>query len=318
MSDSKQKIHTRSKHKQNYDFKKLVEVCPDLKQYIKLNPNGLETIDFSIPNAVKLLNTSLLKSFYGINKWEIPKGYLVPPIPGRADYIHHIADLLAKSYNKTIPKGKNIKVLDVGTGASCIYPIIGNHEYGWTYVATEIDEKAFNSATNILNSNQHLQGNIELRFQKNPKDIFKGVITKGEMYDLSTCNPPFHSSAEEAQKATNRKVKNLTHKKNKSAVSNFGGQSNELWCEGGERRFIEDIIRQSKNYANSVLWFTTLVSKQSTLKSVSLALKKASVYKSLTINMGQGNKSSRIVAWTFLNPEKQKQFIELKSGKYFK
>jgi len=317
MKDSKQKIHPRSKHKQNYDFKKLVLSCPKLKAFVKPNPYGVDSIDFANPEAVKLLNTSLLKHFYDIKEWEIPSGYLIPPIPGRADYVHYIADLLSKSYNKEIPKGKNIKVLDIGSGASCIYPIIGNYEYGWSYVASEIDNIAFDAATRIINKN-NLAGKIDLRFQKEKDSIFKGVINKGEFFDISTCNPPFHSSLAEAQKASKRKVRNLTNKKVKEVISNFGGQSNELWCEGGERRFIEDIIRQSRNYANSVLWFTTLVSKQSTLRSVNLALKKARVYKSLTIEMGQGNKSSRIVAWTFLNPEKQKQFVELKSGKYFK
>ena len=317
MKDSKQKIHPRSKHKQNYDFKKLVLSCPKLKSFVKPNPYGVDSIDFANPEAVKLLNTALLKHFYNINEWEIPNGYLIPPIPGRADYVHHIADLLSKSYNKEIPKGKNIKVLDIGTGASCIYPIIGNHEYGWSYVASEIDKTAFDATTRIINKN-NLAGKIDLRFQNEKDSIFKGIIRKGELFDISTCNPPFHSSLAEAQKATKRKVRNLTNKRVKEVISNFGGQSNELWCEGGERRFIEDIIRQSKNYAKSVLWFTTLVSKQSTLRSVNLALKKARVYKSLTIEMGQGNKSSRIVAWTFLNPEKQKQFIDLKSGKYFK
>ena len=317
MKDSKQKIHPRSKHKQNYNFQKLVLSCPNLKPYVKPNPYGVDSIDFSNPEAVKLLNTALLKYFYDITEWRIPKGYLIPPIPGRADYIHHIADLLAKSYNKEVPKGKGVKVLDIGTGASCIYPIIGNHEYGWSYVASEVDQTAFDSASKIIEQNK-LGGKINLRFQSNSESIFKGIIKKDELFDISTCNPPFHSSLAEAQKATRRKVRNLTHKRTKEVVSNFGGQSNELWCDGGERRFIEDIIRQSKNYANSVLWFTTLVSKQSTLRSVGLAMKKARVYKSITISMGQGNKSSRIVAWTFLNPEKQKHFIELKSGKYYK
>jgi len=318
MKDSKQKIHPRSKHKQNYDFKKLIVTCPKLKPFVKPNPYGTDSIDFANPEAVKLLNTSLLKHFYEINEWEIPKGYLIPPIPGRADYVHHIADLLSKSYSKEIPKGKNVKVLDIGTGASCIYPIIGSHEYGWSYVGSEVDKTAFESATNIIEQNSRLKDKIVLRFQENEDNIFKGIIKKDELFDISTCNPPFHSSLVEAQKATSRKVRNLTHKRTKEVVSNFGGQSNELWCEGGERRFIEDIIRQSRNYGTSVLWFTTLVSKHSTLRSVHLALKKARVYKSLTIEMGQGNKSSRIVAWTFLNPEKQKHFIELKSGKYYK
>jgi 23S rRNA (adenine1618-N6)-methyltransferase len=39
-----------------------------------------------------------------------------PPIPGRADYIHQIADLLATCNKKVVPTGADIRILDIGVG----------------------------------------------------------------------------------------------------------------------------------------------------------------------------------------------------------
>lgn len=308
----KTKLHPRNKHRERYDFKKLAVSCPELSQFVKLNEYKDQSIDFFNPEAVKMLNTALLKHFYKINNWDIPKNYLCPPIPGRADYIHHIADLLADSNNGKIPKGDKIKCLDIGVGASCIYPIIGNTEYGWTFIGSDIDPIAIDSAKTIINSNPILQGKIELRLQENNRDLLKGIIKEGERIDLSICNPPFHSSLAEAESGTIRKLSNLKKESISKAVKNFGGQNNELWCLGGEEKFIRNMIHESKQFANSCLWFSSLVSKQSTLKSVYTTLKKMRTTEIKTISMGQGNKISRIIAWTFITKEQQKNWMEKK------
>lgn len=306
----KSRLHPRSKHRERYDFKTLIKSHPDLAQYVKLNVYNDESIDFFDPEAVKTLNTALLKHYYTIEKWDIPEGYLVPPIPGRADYIHHIADVLSSKNFGNIPFGGNIKCLDIGVGANCIYPIIGNAAYGWNFVGTEVDPVAIESAENIIEANPSLKGNVEIRLQANLKDTFFGTIQKEERFDLSICNPPFHASQEEAQKGSLRKLSNLTHEKVTDVSRNFGGQSNELWCDGGEEKFIKNMIRESKHFANSCFWFSTLVSKKSNLKNAYNALKKEEAVEVKTIPMGQGNKSSRLIAWTFLSPEQQKEWMK--------
>jgi len=303
-------LHPRNKHRDRYDFKQLTATCPELGKYIKLNPYGDESIDFANPKAVKWLNKALLKLYYSMEYWDIPSGYLCPPIPGRADYIHHIADLLGSSNNGKIPFGFNIKCMDIGVGASCIYPIIGNKEYGWSFIGSDIDKAALESARKIIHYNAFLKRNIELRFQENPNDIFHGVMERNEPIDLVICNPPFHASLEEAQKGTLRKLSSLNHKKIITPSLNFGGQSNELWCEGGEERFVRNMIRQSKQFSANCFWFSTVISKQSHLDGIYEALKHVNVVEIKTIPMAQGTKVSRIVAWTFLNQAQQKKWIE--------
>jgi len=305
----KTKLHPRNKHRERYDFEQLIKSCPDLKKFIKPNKYGDESIDFFNPEAVIKLNTALLNYSYGIKFWDIPPHYLCPPIPGRADYIHHMADLLAKNNNGEIPVGPKINCLDIGVGASCIYPIIGNSEYGWSFTGTEIDPRALKSANTIIKANPSLSKHIQVRLQKNPKTIWKGIVQENELFDLSICNPPFYASAEDAQKENIRKLRNLKQTKIIEPALNFGGQNNELWCEGGEIRFIQYMVRQSKQMGQSVLWFSSIVSRESNLDRVYKVLKSEQANHVETISMGQGNKKSRIVAWTFQNRKQQEAWM---------
>lgn len=295
----KAKLHPRNKHRERYDFKELCESCPELIPFVKMTEFGDESIDFFNAKAVKMLNTALLKYFYGINYWENPDNYLCPPVPGRADYIHYIADLLGEKYDTKNSGGNKIKCLDIGVGANCIYPIIGHAEYGWSFVGTDIDSVALQSAAKIVESNHQLKGNIELRLQQNSHHIFSGIINENERFDVTICNPPFHTSEAEAHKATLRKLGNLKKKKVKNLTLNFGGQKNELWCEGGEQQFVTEMIIESKEFSSSCKWFSSLISKQSNLLKVYKTLAFVGVANVKTIPMGQGNKTSRIVAWTF-------------------
>ncbi|MGB3466840.1 MAG: 23S rRNA (adenine(1618)-N(6))-methyltransferase RlmF [Cyclobacteriaceae bacterium] len=298
-------LHPANKHQGRYDLEALVSAEPALQQYLMEGKHGEQTIRFADPEAVRTLNAALLKSYYGIENWDIPAGYLCPPIPGRADYIHYMADLLRENNEEITPRGSRIKCMDIGTGSSAIYPIIGIYEYGWSFVATETDPMAISSVMRIAEANPTLKEQLEIRPQKSHKQIFKGVLSTKEKIDLTVCNPPFHASAEEARAGSLRKVRNLGRNKTDKAILNFGGQQNELWCEGGEKRFITQMIMESKTVKNSCFWFSTLVSKESNLKSIYSALKNVGVSDTRTIDMGQGNKKSRIVAWTFYSQQQR-------------
>ncbi len=301
----KNTLHDRNKHRDRYDFKALIASCAELANFVGLNKYGNESIDFADPKAVKTLNQALLQYFYQLSFWDIPEGYLCPPIPGRADYIHYVADLLASARQQQIPKGKKVRVLDIGVGANCVYPIIGHQEYGWHFVGSDIDEKAVRAAQNIVAINPVLKGGVEIRLQKVKSAIFKNIIHKGERFDLTICNPPFHASAVEAQAGAERKVRNLGHKIEGKPLLNFGGQHHELWTKGGELAFISQLIEESKLFKQQCLWFTTLVSKSENLPAIYAQLTRAGVTETRTNNMSTGNKVTRIVAWTFLSPTEQ-------------
>ena len=341
-------LHPRNKHHGRYDFDELIKSSPELNKYVITNAYDDRTIDFFDPAAVKMLNKALLKHFYGIAFWDIPENYLCPPIPGRADYIHHIADLLAedkhsgnKSRNSIFPSegsapahGNEVKCLDIGVGANCIYPIIGCMEYGWTFIGSDIDHVAVESAKNIVRKNPLVKGKIAIRLQPNRANFFKDILLADEYVDVTICNPPFHSSAEEAKEVAQKKIRNLMQnkaaelrsqnpgsmftesatetqnqdslpgnsvsgEKGPKPVPNFGGQNNELWCPGGEEQFVRDMAFQSRSFASQCRWFSSLIAKKESLRGVYSALKKVGAVEVKTIPMGQGNKISRIVAWRF-------------------
>ena len=301
-------LHPRNINRFSYDFKKLIDSSPELEAFVFTNEHEIESIDFSNPNAVKALNKALLISDYDINYWDIPKDYLCPPIPGRADYIHYIADLLAESNNGTIPEGENVIGLDIGIGANCIYPIIGFSTYNWSFVGTDIDENAIQNCKKIITENPKLIDAISLQLQAEPRYIFKNIILPEDKFAFTICNPPFHASQDEATKATIRKLNNLENTRTKNPILNFGGQNAELWCEGGEFAFITQMIYESVKYPLQCFWFTTLVSKKDNLKSLYKTLNKVGAVEIKTIEMAQGQKTSRILAWTFLSEKQQKDW----------
>lgn len=294
----KSKLHERNKHNRHYDFELLTAVVPGLALHLIKNPSGADTIDFSDPDAVILLNKALLISTYGITLWELPQGNLCPPVPGRADYIHYIADLLAESNRGIVPTGPRVKIMDIGVGANTIYPIIGVSEYGWQFVASDVNRGSFDAASAIVQGNTLLKDHVFLRFQKESRSFLKNIVEPGERFDAVICNPPFFKSESEAVKQTTRKLKNLG-KDVQKPVRNFGGQQTELWFDGGELRFISLYIKESFYFAQQVCWFTTLVSNQDNLKPLRRLLTKTGVKEQRIIHMAQGNKASRILAWKF-------------------
>lgn len=282
-------MHPRNLHRERYNFPELIKTSPDLKSHIVPNKMGESSINFDRPDSVRALNKAILLHFYGIKDWNIPESYLFPPIPGRADYLHHLADLF--------DGGGKLRGLDIGVGANCIYPLLGHKSYGWAFVGSDIDPVALAAADKILKSNM-LEDKIELRLQSSKNKIFTGILKDHERFDFSMSNPPFHSSAQEALAGTDRKRKNLGL--SGPTKLNFGGKSNELWCKGGERLFIDQMIIESSHHPQSITWYTTLISKE---LNVPYLIKRAKAMKTRdvrVIEMILGQKKSRILAWTFL------------------
>lgn len=305
MSSEQSNLHPRNLHRNSYDFDSLISCVPELKHYVYKNHYGNFTINFSIPKAVKLLNKALLQHFYGIKNWDIPDGNLCPPIPGRADYVHYIADLLAENPPQ-IPTGFSVKGVDIGTGANLVYPLIAHQSYRWSMVGTDINKDSFQNAQHILQQNPDLLSEIKLRFQENSNFIFKNIVSSEDKFAFSMCNPPFHDSEESALKGNLRKTKNLSKSKLKNPNLNFSGQQSELWCEGGEIAFVSRMIEESTIFSSQVLWFTCLISKKENLFKLNTLLNKLKAAEIKTIEMSQGQKVSRILAWTFIQKENRK------------
>lgn len=272
-----------------------------LKPYVFINDFRTQTIDFSNPEAVKALNTALLYTYYDVKFWEFPDENLCPPIPSRADYMHHLADLLRRSHLET-----DVHVLDVGTGASCIYPLLGHALYNWNFVGTDVDEKSFQIAQKIIDKN-NLGDAIALRFQNDYQHILKGILKPSDKFTAAVCNPPFFKSQTDALEATKTKLKGLGRESDK-VVRNFSGTPTELCYAGGEKAFLHNYLYESSQYKQQCFWFTSLVSNVSHVKSMEASLKKLGATAFQVLDMIQGNKVSRVVAWSFLTKSEQEDW----------
>ncbi|MEE9349362.1 MAG: 23S rRNA (adenine(1618)-N(6))-methyltransferase RlmF [Flavobacteriaceae bacterium] len=280
-------MHHNNLHNGSYDIDLLCKHYKKLETFVFTNKYGTKTIKFSNSKAVKALNTALLVTYYNILNWEFPDENLCPPIPSRVDYIHHLEDLIGQK--------QKVSVLDIGTGATCIYPLLGNSVYKWSFVGTDIDDLSLEIASEIIKKNK-LESFINLRLQKDKNQILKGIIKEGDFFDAVMCNPPFYKTEEEAIEANSRKQRNL---KISSNERNFSGNSNELWYVGGEKAFLHNYLYESSLFKEQCTWFTSLVSKKENVKSMYKSLKKLKVKTIKTIEMSQGNKITRIVAWRF-------------------
>lgn len=318
-SQANKGLHPKNAHRAAYDFANLANKHAPLQAHITTNAYGNPSIDFANPKALVALNCALLKTYYDIHHWAMPEGYLCPPIPGRIDYLHYVADLLGTGHAPPKTDAAKLRLLDIGTGASGVYSLLACKAFGWDAVASDIEPASLKNVETIVNKNPSLRHRIELRLQKNPNHIFKGIIRTGEQFDLSVCNPPFHASLEEALKsnrvkraklAANRAKKlsaslppKIEHNRPLSAPAgfNFGGQNNELFCKGGEQKFLRLMIKESQLFATQCRWFTTLVSKRENLKPAAKLLRKLNAGDIREIEMQQGHKITRILAWRF-NP----------------
>ena len=280
-------MHLRNLHRYGYDFPKLVEAFPELKKYIIQKTEGGTSIDFSDFEAVRVFNQALMAHHYGLKNWRLPEDALVPAIPGRAEYIHQLSDLLGRGSKKG---------LDIGCGASAVYCLLGEAIYGYEMVGVDVDDDSIA----IAKKNTAKSENIEIRHQIDRGNILKGVIREGEIFDFTMCNPPFYSSEEEAVKANARKNENLG---NVGLKRNFGGLSHELWCNGGEALFVKRMIKESKDLKDQVGWFTSLLSRKQNLKNPLKLLKKLKAqHKVATVEVG--NKEMQILAWNFNSESK--------------
>ena len=290
-------LHPRNKHKDGYSFPQLGKSHPPLNAHLRDNGHGASGIDFSDASAVTALNTALLADSYNIKGWSIPEGALCPPIPGRVDYIHYAADLVAETTS-----AKTIRMLDVGTGANGIYPLLASSVYGWQCVGADISPDSLANVEAVLKNNPELQPLCELRLQPDKHVMFSNIIQPDEYFEVTVCNPPFHASADEARASAVRKASGLARNRGDKAADtslNFGGMENELWCNGGEALFLKKMAKESLLFARQVGWFTSLVSKSDTLKPLKKQLTKLKTTDIREIEMVQGKKITRIIAWTF-------------------
>ncbi len=345
------------------DFEALARACPSLAPHLVSRGRGKpRSIDFSREESVEALTECILWQDFGV-RWQRPPKSLIPPVPNRFTYILWIKDLLATSLGPGRGNaGEEVRGVDIGTGGTLIYALLGAAAFGWSFLATENCHYSLRWAERNLRSNPSLVGLVRIRdtspsapasaggaggedpgihlglvlpegdgdgedghrievalsFQGKGEEAeaeagatmmetdeaeaeaeaeggamaaasaeskcLVGVLDPSVAYDFCMCNPPFFDT-EEARPL---------HK------PGHGGLANELRCPGGELAFVGRIVADSLALRTQVRWYTTMVGRKKTLKTLLAALRaKPEVRGIRTTTFVCGRTTRWGLAWTF-------------------
>ncbi|XP_029374109.1 RNA N(6)-adenosine-methyltransferase mettl16 [Echeneis naucrates] len=279
-------MHPRNRYKDRPpDFAYLASKYPDFQQYVHTSLTGRPVVNFKEPEAVRALTCTLLKEDFGLTI-EIPLERLIPTVPLRLNYIHWVEDLI--NGQKQLRRG-----IDIGTGASCIYPLLGATMNGWYFLATEVDDICFDYAKKNVEQN-NLSDLIKV--VKVPKKTLLMDALKAEteiIYDFCMCNPPFFANQLEAKGVNSRN----SRRPPPSSV-NTGGVT-EIMAEGGELEFVKRIIHDSLQLKKRLRWYSCMLGKKCSLAPLKEELRKQGVPKVTHTEFCQGRTMRWALAWSF-------------------
>ncbi|XP_021497794.1 RNA N6-adenosine-methyltransferase METTL16 [Meriones unguiculatus] len=283
-------MHARNRYKDKPpDFAYLASKYPDFKQHIQINLNGRVSLNFKDPEAVRALTCTLLREDFGLSI-DIPLERLIPTVPLRLNYIHWVEDLIGHqdSDKSTLRRG-----IDIGTGASCIYPLLGATLNGWYFLATEVDDMCFNYAKKNVEQNNLSE---LIKVVKVPQKTLLMDALKEEseiVYDFCMCNPPFFANQLEAKGVNSRN----SRRPPPSSV-NTGGIT-EIMAEGGELEFVKRIIHDSLQLKKRLRWYSCMLGKKCSLAPLKEELRIQGVPKVTFTEFCQGRTMRWALAWSF-------------------
>ncbi|XP_061136201.1 RNA N6-adenosine-methyltransferase mettl16 [Syngnathus typhle] len=279
-------MHPRNRYKDKPpDFAYLASKYPEFQEHVHTNLSGRAVVNFKEPEAVRALTCTLLKEDFGLSI-EIPLERLIPTVPLRLNYIHWVEDLVDGQKQRR-------RGIDIGTGASCIYPLLGATMNSWFFLATEVDDICFDYATRNVKQN-HLSDLVKV--VKVPQKTLLMDALKEEteiVYDFCMCNPPFFANQLEANGVNSRNARRPPP----SSV-NTGGVT-EIMAEGGELEFVKRIIHDSLQLKKRLRWYSCMLGKKCSLTPLKEELRKQGVPKVTHTEFCQGRTMRWALAWSF-------------------
>ena len=318
------------------DFEKLAQKYPNFRQQwhavrAKQQQTGgsfssVVTQEFNIE-----LTRALMDSRFGVSLPSLPSDRLCPPVPNRFAYVQWLKNDLLPLLCETNDYFTSMETLkyrgiDIGTGSSCIYPILftsNNNE--WKMIATEIDAYSVESARANVKANQ-LQDRIQIHLVKPTLAQQKGSERGGSdatssggpssggpivraleccndsSFDFVMVNPPFFDTAASMEpRADNR---------DRTPMTCYEGS-----YPGGEVGFLCDMIRDSLLSRERIGWYSAMCGKKSSftrLTQILVHLLGPGHVQSMEYSPGYMTRW--FLAWTFQRPKIKSPAAKLSGG----
>ncbi len=217
--------------------------------------------------------TELLAKEYLALDLLLDRTYLCPRLGNRMAYIIWVHALLERPNLQSESRGV-VRGLDVGTGASCVYPLIATSLYeNWHMLGTDLSKDSIQHARKQLDRNPRLAERVVIKQCERKSDGFffftnstEGSDENDDWKDLDfvVCNPPFYESPEELTEARQQKQG--------EASTELQARDHELYTDGGEYEFVKSLIDQSfthykqqQNHLRRSCWYTAMINKKSNL-----------------------------------------------------
>lgn len=276
------------------------------------SPYSLKLFD---PKSRLFFARLMLKKYFDVQKYPLPLGYLIPNVSGRFYSLILLKKLIEKKEAEQLQSGNSIisktqvealffereekrvhkngqkrRIIDLGVGANCIFPLLAAKAFDWKVLGFEKNEKSYKIAQEIITSN-NLEKEITLECNATYERLIFDFFTKfrsGEedhVHDALICNPPFYFNFKDFKK---RKRKGFT------------GKPHEVICEGGEVRFAKSLITESEMLRKKIRWFSLYLSEKSSMFALKRKLDSLdSVSRVFHRIIPLGKKKRFFLAWTF-------------------
>lgn len=289
---------------------------------------------------------ALLLHDFGI-RWSLPPHRLCPALPSRLNYLLWLEDLLSPSLPPlpritapsclssppapSLPPLRGVVALDVGTGASCIYPLLGTALLGWRFIASETDPLSANAARENVRANAWSE-RIDVRLVPTPP--LPVPAHREESCRTTPASETAHPKAETAQTTAEETAPYETagvapvlhgalrpgervelvmcnppffdqseapHPRSDGVAPSLGAP-HELFTPGGEVGFISRMISESLELheaGGGSLWYSSLVGRKASLAPLLSALRLARARHVRSTELAQGSTSRWALAWSF-------------------
>lgn len=253
--------------------------------------------DFSTIDGQYDITEISVREYFGVPNYSLDRTKLCPRIPNRMEYLRIVEECLMEAEEvrtefengceikgdeekcgENTKSGKERWIVDVGTGSSMVYPIIGiGMNDNNRFIATEINPSSFSHCRTILEDDERMKSRIILqRIESQTEKLLPLELHPNVHIRYTVCNPPFYESKKQLESKEELKARG----KPNALVSD---DSEMYYHKGGEVGFVMRIIDESVETSRipqyQHCWYTAQIGIHDHVRELESYLKEKSIPK---------------------------------------